>query len=86
MAGATDWVRRALAEMGPDATVKEVTDFIVAKDQTVPRGDIPLALRKLRKRAFYGKRAFPEETTGLKPVARHTSFFKNNEGPRRRLG
>jgi len=49
MAGVTDWVRRALAELGPDATTKEVTDYILGKDPTVPKGYISLAMRNLKK-------------------------------------
>lgn len=47
MAGVTVWVRRALAELGPDATVKEIAAFILGQDSTIPRAHIPLALRKL---------------------------------------
>jgi|GEM_PF-5383420 len=48
MAGATDWVRRALAELGPDAPDTEVKAYIRGKDPSVPESYISLALRKLR--------------------------------------
>lgn len=48
--GTTDWVRKALAELGPDASLKQVADYIVARDTTVPRSYISLALRKLKKK------------------------------------
>jgi hypothetical protein len=48
MAGATDWVRRALAELGPDAPDAEIRAYIREKDPTVPGNYISLALRKLR--------------------------------------
>lgn len=52
MGGVTDWVRRALAELGSDATVKEVTDYILGKDSTVPKGHISLAMRNLKLRGL----------------------------------
>jgi hypothetical protein len=48
--GVTDWVRQALAELGPDASVKQVGDYIVSKDPSVPRSYISLALRNLKKK------------------------------------
>ena len=48
MAGTTDWVRRALAELGPDAPDTEVKAYIRGKDPAVPEGHISLALRRLR--------------------------------------
>lgn len=48
MGGATDWVRRALAELGPDASDAEVKRFIREKDASVPSGHVGLALRKIR--------------------------------------
>ena len=48
MAGATDWVRRALAELGPDAPDKEVKAYIRGKAPSVPESQVSLALRKLR--------------------------------------
>jgi hypothetical protein len=49
--GVTDWVRRALAELGPDASVKQIGDYILARDSSVPRRYISLAVRKLKKKA-----------------------------------
>ncbi len=48
MPGVTAWVRRALAELGPEAPDQEVRKYISERDQTVPLGHVSLALRKLR--------------------------------------
>jgi hypothetical protein len=48
MGSATEWVRRALAELGPDAPDQEVKAYIRGKDSSVPEGHVSLALRKLR--------------------------------------
>ena len=48
MAGATDWVRRGLAELGPDAPDTEVKAYVRGKDSSIPESHISLALRKLR--------------------------------------
>jgi len=32
MGGATEWVRRALAELGPDANIRQVTANILSRD------------------------------------------------------
>jgi hypothetical protein len=48
MAGVTGLVRQALAELGPGATVKEVTDYVLGKDSRVPKGHVSLAMRNLR--------------------------------------
>ena len=48
MTGATDWVRRALAELGPDAPDTEVKAYIRAQEPTVPERYVSLALRKIR--------------------------------------
>ena len=50
MAGVTDWVRRALAELGSDASVKAVTEYVLGKDASVPKGYISLAMRNLNRR------------------------------------
>jgi hypothetical protein len=58
-----------LAELGPDATAKEVTDYILGKDPSVPRSYISLAMRNLklsaaRKRSRTQKpRANPSQDT-----------------------
>jgi hypothetical protein len=46
--GVTVWVRRALAELGPEAPDQKVRAYISLRDPTVPLGDVSLALRKLR--------------------------------------
>jgi hypothetical protein len=46
--GVTAWVRRALAELGPEAPDQEVRAFIRDRDPMVPLGHVSLALRKLR--------------------------------------
>ena len=48
MPGVTEWVRRALTELGQDATLEAVTSYIQERDPRVPRSYISLALRKLR--------------------------------------
>jgi len=50
MGGTTQWVRAALAELGPDAPDAEVKAYILRKDPTVPESRISLALRKIRGR------------------------------------
>jgi hypothetical protein len=50
MGGATAWVRRALGELGADATDVAVKAYIRKKEPTVPESQIGLALRKLRGR------------------------------------
>ena len=62
MPGVTDWVRRALAELGPSATAKEISDFILRQDPTVPKSYISLALRNLKKRELAGdKKKSPKQ-------------------------
>jgi len=51
MGGVTEWVRRALAELGPDAPDAEVKAYIRANNLSLPERQIGLALRKLRGRA-----------------------------------
>jgi hypothetical protein len=46
--GVTAWVRRALAELGPETPDQEVRAYIREKDPTVPLGQVSLALRKVR--------------------------------------
>jgi hypothetical protein len=48
MGSATEWVRKALAELGPDASDQEVKAFIRGQDSSVPEGHVALALRKPR--------------------------------------
>jgi hypothetical protein len=48
--GVTDWVRRALADLGPDASVKQIGDYIVARDPSVPRSYVSLAVRNVKKK------------------------------------
>ena len=48
MGNTTEWVRRALAELGPDAPDQEVKAYIREKRSGVPEGQVSLALRKLR--------------------------------------
>lgn len=59
MAGVTDWVQRALAELGPDATVKALTEYVLEKDPSVPQRYISLAMRNLKRRGLsaVGKRS-----------------------------
>jgi hypothetical protein len=59
MGNTTDWVRRALAELGPDATVREVTDFILRQDPTVPKSYISLTMRNLKKRGLAADKKKP---------------------------
>jgi len=55
MPGVTDMVRRALEQLGPEATLREVTDLVMREDATVRKNYISLALRKLRIRAAEGR-------------------------------
>ncbi len=48
MGSVTHWVRRALTALGPDATVKQVTDYILGQDPSIPRSYISLAMRNLK--------------------------------------
>ena len=48
MGGVTHWVRQALAELGPDASAKQVTDYILAINPSIPRSHISLAMRNLK--------------------------------------
>ncbi len=48
MGSATEWVRRALAELGPEAPDQAVKSYIRERDPSVPEGHVALALRKLR--------------------------------------
>jgi len=57
--GVTDWVRRALAELGADASVKQISDYILVRDTTVPRNQIPLAVRKLKQRTVVPEKEPP---------------------------
>jgi hypothetical protein len=63
--GVTTWVRRALAELGPEAPDQEVRAYIHKNDPTVPLGHVALALRKLRgqvRPSLQEKRAVPFES------------------------
>ena len=59
MAGVTDLVRRALAELGQNATMREITDFILRQDPTVPKSYIALAMRHLKKRELSAGKTKP---------------------------
>jgi hypothetical protein len=48
MGSTTKWVRRALAELGSDASDQEVKNYIREEDPSIPEGQLSLALRKLR--------------------------------------
>lgn len=52
MGAVTHWVRQALTELGSDATVKQVTDYVLRKDASVPKGYISLAMRNLKRRGL----------------------------------
>jgi hypothetical protein len=56
MAGATEWVRRALAALGPNAPDAEVKAYIRGKDPSVPESYVSLALRKVRGKVVLAKR------------------------------
>lgn len=56
MGSATEWVRRALAELGPDAPAQTIKAFIRERDWTIPEGHISLALRKVREKAISTER------------------------------
>ena len=56
MGGVTDWVRRALGELGLDAPDKDVKAYIAREAPDVPQGQISLALRKLRGRGVSSRR------------------------------
>jgi hypothetical protein len=48
MGSTTKWVRRALAELGSNASDQEVKNYIREEDPSIPEGHVSLALRKLR--------------------------------------
>jgi hypothetical protein len=48
MAGVTDWVRRALDELGPDAPDTKGKAYIREKAPDVPESPVSFALRRLR--------------------------------------
>jgi len=48
MASVTDWVRRALTELGPDVPDAKVKAYIREKAPDVPEGHVSLVLRRLR--------------------------------------
>jgi hypothetical protein len=56
MAGATDWVRRALAELGPEAPDADVKAYIREKASDVPESYVSLVLGKLRRKEEEEKR------------------------------
>jgi hypothetical protein len=58
--GVTDWVRKALAELGPDASLKQVGDYILSRDATVPQSHISLALRNLKKKPRSSEKTKPK--------------------------
>ena len=61
MPSPTDWVRRALAELGPDAPDTEVKAYIRGKAPSMPESYISLALRKLRGKAVPAVRKRPRK-------------------------
>jgi hypothetical protein len=56
MGSTTDWVRRALAELGSHAPDQAVKNYIREKDPSVPEGHVSLALRKLREKVILTER------------------------------
>jgi hypothetical protein len=50
MGNTTGWVRRALADLGPNASDKDVEAYIRDKAPEVPQGQISLALCKIREK------------------------------------
>ena len=52
MGSTTKWVRRALTELGSDASDLQVKNYIREKDPSVPESHVSLALRKLRGKAL----------------------------------
>jgi hypothetical protein len=48
MAGITELVRRALAELGSDGPDADIKAYVRQNDASVPDGHVGLALRKLR--------------------------------------
>jgi hypothetical protein len=48
MGSTTEWVRRALGELGTDAPDQEIKAYIRGKAPSVPEGQVSLALRRLR--------------------------------------
>lgn len=68
MAGATECVRRALAELGPDAPDTEVKAHIRKKDPRIPEAYVSLALRKLRGKVVRAARKQPHKYWGWTPV------------------
>jgi hypothetical protein len=59
MGSATEWVRRALAELGSDAPDQEIKAFIREKAPGVPSGHVSLALRKLRGKVVPARKKQP---------------------------
>lgn len=59
MGRVTNTVRQALAELGPDATVRVVTEYILDKDPSTPKGYISLAMRNIKRSGLsaVGKRS-----------------------------
>jgi hypothetical protein len=52
----TNWVQAALAVLGPDATVREVTDYILRDNPTLPPSYVALALYNLRMKSIRAAR------------------------------
>jgi hypothetical protein len=61
MAGVTDWVRRALAESGPEVSDQQVKAYVREKDTSVQQDHVSLALRKLRGNVRPAKKKKPPE-------------------------
>lgn len=52
MRGVTEWVRKALAQLGEDAPDADIKAYIRARASQLPQRQVGLALRKLRGRTI----------------------------------
>lgn len=59
MAGTTESVRRALAELGPDAPDAEVKAYMRDKCPGIPESYVAMTLRKLRGRVIPARKDQP---------------------------
>jgi hypothetical protein len=59
--GVTEWVRRALAELGTEASDAEVKAYIRGNAPTVPESQVSLALRKVRGKVVPAKSKQPQQ-------------------------
>jgi hypothetical protein len=76
MGNTTKWVRRALAELGSNASDQEVKNYIREKDHCVPEGHVSLALRKLRRKPISATRNEEIESQPLQGIAQGDLFPK----------